>query len=129
MHEFKKPEHESGYHTIPEQDIPEGNIAVDIGPRTQALYAATIATAKSILWNGPLGVYEWGKTAEGTDAIIAAMGDNKEAYKLIGGGDSITVTNQVSVSAYDHICTGGGAMLAFLAYDKFPVLDVILDRQ
>lgn len=125
--EFKQPATDDGYKTVDTQDIPEDLIAVDIGPKTQAFYKQELAKAKTILWNGPLGVYEWGKTAAGTDAIISAITENTDAYKLIGGGDSITVTNQLSVNSYNHICTGGGAMLAFLAYEKFPVLDVILD--
>jgi phosphoglycerate kinase len=126
--EFKQPAADSGYQLIDSQDIPDGLMGVDIGPKTQALYKVELAKANSILWNGPLGIYEWGKTAAGTDAIIEAIVANNHAYKLIGGGDSITVTNQMSVAAYDHICTGGGAMLAFLAYDKFPILDVIFEQ-
>lgn len=126
--EFKQPVTEAGYQIIDSQDIPDGLMGVDIGPKTQALYKETLAGANSILWNGPLGIYEWGKTAEGTDAIIHAITANGHAYKLIGGGDSITVTNQMSVNAYDHICTGGGAMLAFLAYNDFGILDVILAK-
>lgn len=128
VNEFKQPSTEDGYLTIDSQDIPEGLMGVDIGLKTQQLYATEISKAKTILWNGPLGIYEWGKTAEGTDAIISAITANSDAYKLIGGGDSITVANQMSVDAYNHICTGGGAMLAFLAYDEFPTLDVILDN-
>lgn len=124
--EFKQPTTEDQYLIIDSVDIPDGLMGVDIGPKTQELYRAELANAATILWNGPLGIYEWGKTDAGTDAVISAIIANKDAYKLIGGGDSITVTNQLSVDDYNHICTGGGAMLAFLAYDDFPVLDVIL---
>lgn len=124
--EFKQPDSDEGYVTVDAVDIPDGLMGVDIGPKTQALYKDELAQAATILWNGPLGIYEWGKTAAGTDAVISAIVNNTNAYKLIGGGDSITVTNQLSVSDYNHICTGGGAMLAFLAYNEFPVLDVIL---
>jgi len=106
--------------------IPEGKIAVDIGPKTQALFAQKIAQAGAILWNGPMGVFEWASTEAGTRVVVNAILVNPTAYKFAGGGDSIAAINKFRVSGFDHVSTGGGAMLAFVSYDKFPTLDAII---
>lgn len=108
------------------QEIPQDMIAVDIGDKTIALYCEAIAAARSLLVNGPEGVFEWEETEKGTREIFSAIVANKDAYKLAGGGDSISAIHKFHIEHFDHISTGGGAMLAFLAYEKFPVLDVIL---
>jgi len=114
--------------TIPAVNIPEDRIAVDIGPETQRLFVNEIKQAKSILWNGPMGVFEWEQTAQGTRKVGQAIVDNKDAYKFAGGGDSIAAINKFDLTGFDHISTGGGAMLAFLSYDTFPTLDIILNN-
>jgi phosphoglycerate kinase len=107
--------------------IPPGKLAVDIGPKTIDLYKNIIGQAKTILTNGPMGVFEWESTSRGTSEVLQAIVGNNSAYKLAGGGDSIAAINAFSISGFDHVSTGGGAMLVFLAYDEFPVLDIILD--
>lgn len=111
------------------ESIQEGMIAVDLGPKTIDLYKDIISDSVSILWNGPMGVYEWEKSAVGTKEIGLAINNNQKAFKLAGGGDSIAAINKFGIKNIDHICTGGGAMLTFLANERFPILDVILEKQ
>ncbi len=106
--------------------IPNDYIAIDIGPRTTDLFTREIQRAKSILWNGPMGVFEWEHSGRGTCLVASEMVANENAYALTGGGDSIAAINQYNLKGFDHVSTGGGAMLALLAYDKFPTLDVII---
>ncbi len=108
--------------------IPPGKIAVDIGPKTIELYKSIIKTAKSILANGPMGVFEWDVTSTGTKGILKSIVDNTDAFKLVGGGDSIASINKFDIKGFNYVSTGGGAMLAFLSYEEFPTLDVILDK-
>jgi len=124
---FKNP-NESEIEFTNNEEIPEGKIAIDIGPKTVELFKLEIKNAKSILWNGPMGVYEWENSSNGTKEIGLTVSSNKSAFKLAGGGDSISAINKFGISGIDHISTGGGAMLSFLAYDNFPTLDVILDQ-
>jgi 3-phosphoglycerate kinase len=111
-----------------DNSIPNDSIAIDIGPKTIDEYCKEIVNAKSILWNGPMGVFEWEHSGKGTCIIGNAIVNNTQAYKLAGGGDSIAAINKYRLRGIDHISTGGGAMLAFLAYDKFPTLDVIINK-
>ncbi len=124
--EFK----ETSEHSVTaNQIIPEDKLAIDLGSKTIDLIKKEIANASSILWNGPMGVTEWEHSAAGTKAVGMAIQENTKAYALAGGGDSITAINKYKLSGFDHISTGGGAMLAFLAYNKFPTLDVILQSR
>jgi len=124
--EFKEPGSAADYITVDGPEITEDIIAVDIGPKTKELYVKELGTAGSILWNGPMGVFEWQVAGQGTEAVGKAIVANSKAFKLAGGGDSISAIGKYDIHGFDHVSTGGGAMLAFLAYDKFPVLDVIL---
>jgi phosphoglycerate kinase len=109
------------------QEIPADQIAVDIGPKTIAAFEQEIAQAKSLLWNGPMGVFEWDSAAAGTQAVGKAISNSAAGFKFAGGGDSIAAINKFGLAGFSHVSTGGGAMLAMLAYDKFPTLDVILE--
>ena len=109
--------------------IPAGTIAIDIGPKTIEKFVAEIAGASTLLVNGPMGVFEWEKSLAGTKQTYDAVVANTNAYKIIGGGDSISAMNKLGIAnKFNHISTGGGSMLAFLAKDKFPIVDVILDH-
>lgn len=108
--------------------IEDNHIAVDIGPKTRELFKSQIQSAKSILWNGPMGVFEWESAGKGTQEVGTAIVSNSDAYKFAGGGDSIAAINKYNLQGFNHISTGGGAMLAFVSYDKFPTLDVILNK-
>lgn len=112
-----------------DEKVPEGKVAVDIGIQTQRLFSEHLSKAQSILWNGPMGVFEWDNTQAGTRVVGEAITGNRSAYKLAGGGDSIAAINKFNLTGFDHVSTGGGAMLAFISYDRFPTLDIILDRK
>jgi phosphoglycerate kinase len=109
-------------------DLETDDIAVDIGVSSVEKYSQIISEAKSILWNGPMGVFEWEQSGFGTQEIGKAIISNKSAYKLVGGGDTISAIEKFGLTGFDYISMGGGAMLAFLAYDNFPILDIILDK-
>jgi phosphoglycerate kinase len=110
------------------QNIPEGWSGIDIGPRSVALFSKTIQASKTILLNGPMGIFEINGASKGTFAIAEAIAQNKEATSIIGGGDSIKA---IKKSGHDQdvtfISTGGGASLEFLEGKTLPgvaVLDV-----
>lgn len=105
--------------------FPAGMMGVDIGPRTVEAYARTISGAKTIVWNGPLGVFEIDKFAVGTIKIAEAVAASK-ALSIVGGGDSIAALNKAGLSGkITHISTGGGASLEFLAYETLPGIEAL----
>lgn len=108
--------------------IQNGKVGIDIGNDTIQIFKDEILKAKTIVWNGPMGVFEWDVSEKGTLEVGRAIGENKSAFKVAGGGDSIAAINKLQIEGLDHISTGGGAMLAFLAYNKFPTLDSIVGR-
>jgi phosphoglycerate kinase len=100
--------------------IPEGKIAVDIGPKTIDAYAKVIAGAKTVIWNGPMGIFEKPPFDKGTVALAKAVADSG-ATSIVGGGDSEKAIKAAGVtSKITHVSTGGGASLEFLAGDKLP---------
>ena len=110
-----------GKFTNPGEDIPEGWEGVDIGPQASKTYAQEIATASTILWNGPMGVFEIPACAKGTFAIAEAVAGNSKAVSIIGGGDSVTAIKQAGVGdKVTFISTGGGASLEFLEGKVLP---------
>jgi phosphoglycerate kinase len=101
-------------------DIPEGWMALDIGPKTTALYAAAIKTAKTVVWNGPMGCFEMAKFAQGTTGVCQAVADS-DSVSIIGGGDSVSAVNKSGLAPkMTHISTGGGASLEFLEGKELP---------
>jgi len=105
--------------------FPADWMAVDIGPKTADEYAAVIAKARMVVWNGPLGVFEIDKFARGTMRIAAAVAAAK-ATTIVGGGDSIAALEKAGVSArITHISTGGGASLEYLAYGTLPGIEAL----
>jgi phosphoglycerate kinase len=100
--------------------IPDGKIAVDIGPKTIDAYAKVIAGAKTVIWNGPMGIFEKPPFDKGTVALAKAVADSG-ATSIVGGGDSEKAIKAAGVtSKITHVSTGGGASLEFLAGDKLP---------
>ena len=105
---------------IAEQAIPPELMGLDIGPKTQALFADEVRQAKTVLWNGPMGMFEVDKFAEGTRAIAKAMSESK-GVTIVGGGDSAAAIQQMGYAdKVKHVSTGGGASLEFIEGRELP---------
>ena len=106
---------------VPSDNIPDDREGLDIGPKTAEIYAKEIANAKTVIWNGPMGVFEFEKFAVGTKAVAQALADNKNAVTIIGGGDSAAAVEQLGFAdKVTHISTGGGASLEYLEGKVLP---------
>jgi phosphoglycerate kinase len=103
------------------EGIPEGWEGVDIGPKTQEIFAREISGAGTVLWNGPMGIFEIEACSSGTFAVARAVAANRHSVTIVGGGDSVTAVNQAGVAdAISFISTGGGASLEFLEGKVLP---------
>jgi phosphoglycerate kinase len=110
---------------LPLAAVPDGWSILDIGPRTIHRFAAVIEDARTIFWNGPLGVFEWPRFANGTAAIGVALA-HARAYSVVGGADTVRALDATGLtSCVSWVSTGGGASLALLAGDELPGLAVI----
>lgn len=99
----------------------------DIGPHTIARFEEQIRSARTIVWNGPMGKIEEEEYKKGTLALLAAMADNRDAFSLIGGGESVQVAEESGLmSKISFVSTGGGAMLAYLGGEEMPGVDVLM---
>jgi phosphoglycerate kinase len=100
--------------------IPAGRMGLDVGPDTAAAYAAVVAGSRMVLWNGPMGVFEWPAFAGGTHAVAQALAA-ADAFTVVGGGDSAAAVRQMGLDdRIDHVSTGGGASLEFLEGRDLP---------
>ena len=105
---------------VSSDDMPADKMACDIGPKTAALYAEAVKTAKTVVWNGPMGIFENPTLAKGTIAVAEALAAT-DATTIIGGGDSAAAVNQLGFGdKMSHISTGGGASLEFLEGKELP---------
>ena len=116
------------FQAISSQSIPDGWSGFDIGSETVANFGEIVNTAKTVIWNGPLGVYEFEQFAKGTVEIARRIADS-EAISLVGGGDCVAAVHQVGVAdEITHISTGGGASLEFLEGKQLPGIEALTDR-
>jgi phosphoglycerate kinase len=127
--DFKAKTVSPGHYIKPGEDIPDGWEGVDVGPETVKLFSAEVASAGTILWNGPMGVFEVAECAKGTFAIAEAIAKNSNAVSIIGGGDSVSAIKKAGVSdKVTFISTGGGASLEFLEGKELPGVASIPDK-
>ena len=106
-------------------EIPDGTMGLDIGPDTIAAYVGAIAEAKTVVWNGPMGVFEWEAFRAGTAAVAEAVA-SASGYTVVGGGDSVAAVQQFGVAErIDHISTGGGASLELLEGRVLPGFEAL----
>ena len=100
-------------------------MALDIGPKTVDLFAKEVASARTIVWNGPMGVFEVAPFAKGTFKIAQAVAENAGATSIVGGGDSVSAVHAAGVAdKITHISTGGGASLEFLEGKKLEYVEI-----
>ena len=117
--------------TLPVTQIPDGWMGLDIGPQTVAAFGAELSRAKTIVWNGPMGVFEMPAFAKGTLGVAEAVAAATDggATSIVGGGDSVAAVHQAGVSdKISHISTGGGASLEFLAGEKLPGVEALTNK-
>jgi phosphoglycerate kinase len=113
---------------VPAGQIPDGWEGLDIGPKTANLYAELVKRAKTVVWNGPMGVFEIPPFDAGTKAVAQAIAES-EATSIIGGGDSAAAIEQLGYAdRVTHVSTGGGASLQMLEGEKFVAVELLDNR-
>ena len=118
-------------HSVVAGDIPEGHMGLDIGPESAAMYHDVITNAQTIVWNGPMGVFEMSNYAKGTLAVAEALAEatEKGALSVVGGGDSVAAIKQMRFeNKVSHVSTGGGAMLEFLEGKTLPGIEALTQK-
>ncbi len=111
------------------QDIPDNEMGLDIGPKTIELFKKTLEGAKTVVWNGPMGVFEMPNFAKGTLEVGRALADLPDATTIVGGGDSTAAAKQLGIAPkLTHISTGGGASLEYLEGKELPGIACVSDK-
>ncbi|TKH14248.1 phosphoglycerate kinase [Peribacillus simplex] len=109
--------------------IPNDKMALDIGPKTSELFADVIKSSKLVIWNGPMGVFEFDKFANGTKTVARALAEAKDTYSIVGGGDSAAAAEKFGLAEkMSHISTGGGASLEFMEGKELPGVVALNDK-
>ena len=120
---------DADFEVVNADEIPDDRMGLDIGPETARLYCDALDGAKTIVWNGPMGVFEFPKFAEGTKAVAKKMADSKNAVTIIGGGDSAAAVNLFGLTGeYTHVSTGGGASLVMMEGAPLPAIEAADDK-
>ena len=113
---------------VPANQVPDDMLVLDIGPETRTVYANEIIEAKKIIWNGPMGVVEWDQFAQGTLSVARAVAAAPEAFKVVGGGSTAAVIENLGLrQKITHVSTGGGASLEFLEGKVLPGVAALED--
>ena len=124
----KEYDKDTEFKVCPSDEIPDGWMGLDIGPKTEKLLADALKGAGTVIWNGPMGVSEWDNFASGTIAVATAVA-NSGAISIIGGGDSVAAVTKLGFSdKMSHISTGGGASLEFLEGKELPGIAALNDK-
>ena len=111
---------------IKETKVPNNKMILDIGPETKALYGSLIAKARTIIWNGPVGLFENPAYRQGTDFIYYAIAHNTDAISIVGGGDTLSaISKKEYLTNITHVSTGGGAMLEFIEKGTLPGIEAL----
>ena len=114
---------------VVEGDIPDGYMALDVGPKSVALFEDVLKDAKTVVWNGPMGVFEMSNYAKGTLEVGKFLGELSDATTIVGGGDSTAAVQQLGVAdKLTHISTGGGASLEYLEGKTLPGIAAVSDK-
>jgi len=117
------------HHTVRVSEIKEGEMALDIGPASAERFAALISTARTVIWNGPMGVFEMAAFAKGTERVAQAVA-NCQGITIVGGGDSVAAVEKIGVAEQmTHISTGGGASLEFLEGKVLPGVEALTKEE
>ena len=125
--EFDK---DSEFEVVKADELPDDTMGLDIGPETVKLYCDALEGAKTIVWNGPMGVFEFPNFAEGTKAVAKKMAESKNAVTIIGGGDSAAAVNLFGLAKeYTHVSTGGGASLVMMEGEPLPAIEAADDKE
>ena len=113
-----------------EEGIPDGWQGMDIGPKTLGDWKGSLQDAGTVFWNGPLGVFEFPRFAEGTEQIAEALSSLNATTIVGGGGDSVAAINRTGLSSkFSHLSTGGGASLELIEFSHLPGIDALTDRK
>ena len=114
---------------VPNGEIPSEWVAMDIGPKTVRIFSDEIKEAKTVVWNGPMGVFEMEAFAQGTISVAKAVAQSK-AFSIVGGGDTVAAVKMAGVAdRISHISTGGGAVLEFLEGKSLPGIEALRERR
>jgi len=115
--------------TVPADAVPRDLMGLDIGPRAVEEFARTIADARTILWNGPMGMFELERFSAGTRGVAMAVAGASNAFTVVGGGDSLAALKKLDLEeGIDHLSTGGGASLEFLEGRELPGIAVLMEE-